>query len=373
MLRLALKNFIHLCHTNRLFSVISGLCLICAFTGFLFLQEKGYYKYLEYAKFYSETQLLYFSSAGKDEVLNLYTQLEADPALPSLAVATVSDGRVCGVYWDGESDQNVWYASYGRFFSAKEMLEGAIVALVGMGYIRQLAPEKIDNIWETGMEILGAQMKAVGNYFGVVSNYFGNDESPVSEELYEAEFIPDSITLPIKTFFDIGLTATRLRVVFSQPLTGEQIAYLGGLVETYSQVQSYTLPQPSNTQAAKNYADEVIKYIIVFVISFLSIVSVLLYWLKIEFTRYKIYMICGAKREAIVYLLSMNVALLITLTYACSCVITYVLTKITPPGMVQLLPLESYGVIYVGALIFALLAVNLRSLPIVLKSRILLK
>mgnify|MGYP000791555899 FL=1 len=59
MLRLAFAHFIRLCRLNISFFILSLVCLTCAFTSFLFIQEFGYYKYTEVLEREQELSLIH--------------------------------------------------------------------------------------------------------------------------------------------------------------------------------------------------------------------------------------------------------------------------------------------------------------------------
>ena len=115
------------------------------------------------------------------------------------------------------------------------------------------------------------------------------------------------------------------------------------------------------------------QYLLILVLSLLSIASVIMYWIKSEYRRYKIYIMCGARRSQVVFLLCMNIFYLVTFTFAVAHLLTFLLTILTPPGIVKTLPLQLYGVIYVGILAMMLLMVNVRSVSIIFSSKISLK
>jgi len=366
MFRQAIRNFIRLCQANKLFLTLSSLCLVCAFVSFLFLQERGYYMYKVNVEIQQETQLLYFAANDATIIENLYEKLANDPVLPKMGIVTVSDEKNAGVYWDRAWNEEVWYTPYGRFFSTEEMESGAKVALLGMSYIAQLTQGNIDAIWETGIDLIGTQFDAIGNYDDWAAN-------PIQEETYESEILPTSITIPLKTYFNIGLSATRFRGVFAQPLTSAQITHLDDLMQSFGNIRSFSLPKAYNANAVNSYINGIAPYALMIILSLLSIVSVILYWLRKEFARYQIYRICGAKGGQIAFFLSLNVALLVTITYAFACLAVLGLTMITPEGIVSPLPWQFHVVIYIGVLLFTLSAVNIRAIPIVFRENILPK
>lgn len=365
MLRLAFTNFLQLCHRNVSFLLLSFACLVCAFVSFLFLQERGYYMYTESVELNQKTRLLYVASENAETIKSLYTEISDSSALPKVKSATVSDGQYAGVYWDVRPNEETWYTPYGRFFSADEIKSGAKVALLATGFISRLAPESINTVWESGIEIAGTHFNAIGNYF---NNW---ETGAVPEDAYQTEPLPVSVAMPFKTYFDLGLAPTRFRCVFSQPLTNAQIALIRDLVRPMSSIDTLLLPQEHDTEAVNAYIGAIVPYTLVMVLSLLSIASIILYWLSREFERYKIYLICGAKGRQIAFMLSLNTALLVTAGYGSACFAMSQITVRLPEKLLSPLPWQFHIVLYFAALLFMLFTVNIKAIPIVFQKKML--
>lgn len=314
-----------------------------------------------------ETRTLYFTCGDLNTIKNLYAKLADDTGLPKIETATVSDDNYTGLHRDRDLKKEVLYTPYGRFFTAEEMDYGADVALLGTDFIKNLPRSKRDGIWETGIDINGKHFKAIGNYF------FDFPKDSITEDFYEFTAVQTTITIPLKTYFDTGLVPLRFRCVFSRSLSGAQITHLSGLLQSFSLIKSLSLPKPYEVGAVNSYISGIIPYIVVLILSLISAVSVMLYWLRKEFERYRIYLICGAKGRQIAYFILFNVAMLVTIAYVCAYLAVYGITKIAPHGIVSPLPWQFYILIYIGAMIFLQLAVNIRAIPIVFREKMLQK
>ncbi len=311
-------------------------------------------------------QVLSFKCNDTNTIKSLYEKFENDSIMPEMAIVTVSDEKYTGLYWLRNQNEEVLHTPYGRLFSAEEMDSGATVTLLGTHFFANLSPENIDTIWKTGIDINGTHFNAVGNYFF--------DSSMIGAEGgFEFEKVPTTIIIPLKTYFAIGLIPLRFRCEFSQPLTSTQIEHLSVLFKSFSNVQSLSLPNTNNARAVNNYFGGITVYAVVLLVSLLSIVSVILYWLRKEFSRYRIYLICGAKGRQIAYFISMNVALIVTVTYLCAYFAVFGITNITPPGMVSPSPWQFYVLIYFGVMIFIQSAVIIRAIPIIFREDMLKK
>lgn len=233
-----------------------------------------------------------------------------------------------------------------------------------MSYIRQLPKEQIDRIWEDGIRVNGEAFHPVGSY---------EDWEDYQEEDYQTEILPNPISIPIETFFELGIAANRLRAVFTRPLTNAQITSLDRLIRTFQSVELYLLPKTRNENALKKYAATTMQYAIILILSLISIASIVLYWLRKEFPRYKIYMIYGARSGQIVFFISTNVFLLVTLSYACACILIYMITHIIPDGLIAALPLGLYVLIYMLIMFFCLVVVNIKAAPYVFRNKMLIR
>lgn len=168
MFLLGLRNFIRLCRSNTVLSLISVLCLISAFFTFLFIMDRGYYSKVDNTGDESQ-KLLYFACDDEESLKRFCYEITDDPALPEPASVSVSGGLYTGLFWDTELVGYAYATPYGRFFSEEEMSSGGKVALLGIGYISSLPTDVIDALWETGIEIEHVHFDATGNY-----NYIGN-------------------------------------------------------------------------------------------------------------------------------------------------------------------------------------------------------
>lgn len=361
MIRHSFIDFFRFCRTNILFFVLSFLCLVCAFGSFLFILGKASYMYEVNSEMNQETRVLYFACNDKNTILKVYEKLESESELPKMAAVTVSDDIYTGLYWDGKSNEEFLHTPYGRLFSAQEMDSGATAALLGVCFFEGLSMTEIEDTWITGIDINGIQFNAIGNYF-FDSSFVG---------MSDFERVPTAITIPLKTYFDIGLVPLRFRCEFSDPLTSIQVKHLNDMLKPFSNIRSLSMPKSSNDRAVNNYLETITVYIAILLVSLISIVSVILYWLREEFARYRIYLICGAKGRQIAYFISMNVVLIVSITYFCAYLAVSGIMKITPPGFVSPSPWQLYIVIYISVMIFMLLAVIMRSVPIVFRENML--
>ena len=164
----------------------------------------------------------------------------------------------------------------------------------------------------------------------------------------------------------------KLRCVFAAPLTEEQIAKIDALLRTYADIHSVSLPTTGNYYAVAVYLNQVLPYTLIILLSLISTAAVLLHWLRREFVRYRIYLICGARRPQIV-------CLLVGRHRAARHGRVPVCRRAARAGhkgraggrAAAPAPWRFHAAIYAGMLLLALLAVNCKALPLLFRGRLL--
>ena len=244
-----------------------------------------------------------------------------------------------------------------------EMEAGAKAAILSTGYIGQLPFEEMDSLWESGIEVGGVPYKIVGNYY--------LETADVPEEVYRTEPLCAPIVIPLKTFWDGGFSASRFRCEFTAPVTAEQRALLANLLQRYDEIHSLSLPETSNRHTFVSYVGGMASSTLIVLMALVSCMNIVLYWLRREFERYRIYRICGAGRGQIVFLLLFQILFLITLAYLCAYGIARMLVSRMPAGIVLPLPGILYASIYLALLLFIGAVALIKAYPRVLRGRIL--
>ena len=329
----------------------------------LYIQQHAYSVYKDAVSTWKETKTLYFSCKDPAAVHHIAAELSDSPSLPKAAVISVSGGQYCGLYWDRSQKEDVWHTPYGRFFTMDEMEAGAKAAILSTGYIGQLPFEEMDSLWESGIEVGGVPYKIVGNYY--------LETADVPEEVYRTEPLCAPIVIPLKTFWDGGFSASRFRCEFTAPVTAEQRALLANLLQRYDEIHSLSLPETSNRHTFVSYVGGMASSTLIVLMALVSCMNIVLYWLRREFERYRIYRICGAGRGQIVFLLLFQILFLITLAYLCAYGIARMLVSRMPAGIVLPLPGILYAGIYLALLLFIGAVALIKAYPRVLRGRIL--
>ena len=365
ILRIAFRNFITACRAHAAFFYLSFICLISVLVSILYIQQHAYSVYKDAVSTRKETKTLYFSCKDPAAVHHIAAELSDSPSLPKAAVISVSGGQYCGLYWDRSQKEDVWHTPYGRFFTMDEMEAGAKVAILGTAYLGRLPFEEMDSIWESGIEIGGAPYKVVGNFL------FQWGDADVPEEASMDEPLCAPIVVPLKAFRDSGLSASRFRCEFAAPITPEQRGLLIDFLQSCDGISSISLPQTRNSRAASTFVGASASPTVIVVLALVSCMNILLYWLRHEFERYRIYRICGAGRGQIVFLLLFQILFLITLAYLCAYGIAGMLVSLMPAGIVLPLPEILYAGIYLALLLFIGAVALIKAYPRVLRGRIL--
>lgn len=199
----------------------------------------------------------------------------------------------------------------------------------------------------------------------------GENQSPA---YYESFALPTGVTIPLNTFFTMGLPAQRLRCVFSQPLSDGQAAHLSELVSSCEGIHDLTLPVPADTAKANafmRFLGLIAPYAVVILLSILNIANVLIHWLRFEFPRYTIYRICGASGGQIVFFLLFQVFLLVSVCYPCAYALE-ALVRVTGPmaGYLSVLPGITYVMVFWALLLLTQIFVLVRALPLIFSGKL---
>lgn len=363
MLHIVLRSFWGLCRRSISYFVLTLTCLICIFVSLLFLQERGYYSYIESISTHADGQLLYFACDDGETLNKIYEELFLNSAIPSIEVVTVSNGQYAGVFWNREVNDIVWYTPYGHFFTQNDMDSGNNVALLATSYIERLSPEKVDSIWDDGIEINGIFFKAIGNYFFELANN-------IPEEVYQSEVLSASVTLPLKTFLYLGMKATRFRCVFAEALNEIQVENVRNIVQQYGNVYNVILPSANHRKAIDSFINSVVPSSLIVILAMISLVDVIVNWIKKDHERYKAYLLCGAKETQITGFILINVAILTTISYIGASIITSIITNFTPREILLPLPLLFQIIVYLGILFITLIIALIKSYRFVFSRQI---
>lgn len=363
MLRLSVRNYLKLSKNYKSLFALTFLCLICAFVCFLLLEEKGYCAYLEEIKINAETQLLFVSAEDDKAIGEIYKAISSNRQLPEVGIATISNDQCSGVYWNREFDENIWYIPGGRFFSDEEIRSEADVALVSMGYLSGMKTDQINKIWDEGILIDGHHFDVIGNYNLWIYDIEADNSN------YAALFLPTLTAVPIQTFLDLDMKAFFLRLIFSRSLTRNEINMVQDLMDNTSGIHSYILPKHENHIAYSRFFSASGSYTLILAMSLISIISIIMYWTNGEIRRYRIYILCGAKRSHIIFLMSMTTFLLATSSYAVSVALTLLLSSWIAEGILAVLPFSRYMVIYIGIAVFLVFMVNVKAIPVLYSNK----
>lgn len=363
MLFHSVKLFIKQCKLNLRFTILATICLISSFFSLIFLLERGYYQYIVDVDTEQETKVLYITSTDEDVIKEIYDRIVGDLRLPRLEKATASGNLYSGVFWDVGKAGNVYHTPYGRFFDENEILTNARVALVGTGYLSLFSHDEIDSVWRDGIKINDISFNVIGTY-----NYNWGDGSNIPSDAFCFSPIPNAVTIPINTFFEAGLTATKLRFVFSEPLNADQRIYLMNFLNSYSGLQDLVIPKTeemNRTSMLTRMIENVAPFAAIVFLSVVNITSIIIYWLHMEFARLQIYRICGSSSGTIAFIIAVQVSLLVIIGFICSCVTQQLLRFFSPDGVISSMPISVYLIILIGQLAAMLLLVLIRAMRLI--------
>ena len=366
MLTVAVRSFIRLCRNHKTLFFITFLSMVCAMAGFLVCQERAYYLATQSANDLT-TLAFSFACEDSDALMQAYERLIVSPDLPPIRNLTLSNGTYAGVHWDFDLNDGVYYTPYGRFFTEQEMKEGSDVALLGTGAIARLSAQQIDRVWETPFDIGGETMMSIGSYHMLM--FHGN----ISVDEMRFSAFTAAVSIPLKTFLRLGLNATFLRCEFSEPLTETQVDALRQLVSGTAGAYAPSYPLSGREFWTKSYLSNSSGNTVIMVLAILTMIQVLLHWLRSEFERYRIYLICGAKRSHIAGLLSLQIVFLVTLSYFAAWAAAIPFNAAVSSETMRSLPVPFIAVFYVLLLLLVLAAVHVKAARLIWRGKLLEK
>lgn len=301
MFFVAVRSFLKLCRYRKAFAILSGLSLAITALSFLVLVEKGLYNYQ-----YSLSQEYVFAeSAVSEDIISIYNDIISSKSLPEIVSISLIDEQCTGI--SCEASQFQMFIPYGRLFSQDEMEEGRNVALLSLEYIRNLPQEKADHIWDEGIEIDETHFDAVGGYTDI-ARYF-----PLSELAFDFP-MPTFVAMPAKTYLASGREPVMLNCHFADILSKEQQNMLSQMISSYESVDNYYIP--GTRESIKSSLLKVLStYSAILLMSLVAVVLIIIYWFRSERERYRVYMVCGAKKRHIIFFCTINILLLSLISY----------------------------------------------------------
>jgi hypothetical protein len=355
MLCCAARNFFKLCRYHRTFAILSVLSLAVTALSFTVLVEKGLYTYQQSL----EQEYLYVKSEDSNDLVSLYQEITNCEDLPSILSISLFDEQYTGIEYD--TDQFQLYTAYGRLFTKEEMQQGAQVALLSIEYVRNLPKDKINTIWQDGIDVADGHCTAVGGYTDL-ARYFS------VEELATDTPVPTLVTLPLKTYLSLGCQPTMLNCHFSSLLTSQQISTLEQLMVSHTGIEQYNIPGTNHTGIG-SFVESLSIYTAILLMSMAAVTLIVSYWFRSESKRYLVYLTCGAKKRHIVLFSTVNMLLLNIIADVVAAALLALVNLHFTGVMLSILPAAWYAWVGVGLLAFCWVAVMLRSVPLMLRYR----
>lgn len=336
--------------------------------AFLLVQEVTYHRALSLAE--SPTTLMFSFACKDDETLwEAYEMLSSSDNLPDIRVLTLANEDYAGVYWDFEYNKETYYTPYGRFFTEKEISDGENVVLLSTNMIYWLIAEQNDksSIWENPVNIEGVNMTPVGSY-----NSMGLAGSKVDEGMLVNSAFAAYITMPLGTYLRLGLKPKALYCEFASPLTKSQVNLLKEFASSLKGAERLNLPISGSEAVIRSYTNQGAN-ILTIMLGLLIMIQVLIHWMRSEFERFRIWLICGAKRKHILFQMFLEVFLLVTLSFLFTCGINAIVLRLMPGTVITALPLLLTAVIYAFFLLFVFAAIYIQSASMIYRNKLLEK
>ncbi len=367
MIKQTLRSFVQLCRNHKALSFITVISIICTMTAFLFIQENTYHDALSVTED-ATTRQLSLSCEDGTVLWETYEKLRSSDEFPDISVLTLANVDYAGVYWNFESNEETYYTPYGRFFTEQEMNDGENVILLGTSMINRMLKEQVNknDIWENPININGKNLTPIGSYHSLG---FPGSTKVNESGLAKSAFVAYT-TMPLNTFRRLGLQPIALYCKFALPLTEAQLTLLHEYVNSLNGVEIVYSSISGQEAVIKAYMNQWLNAAII-LLGLLITIQVLIHWLRSEFERFRIWLICGAKKKHILFRIFLEVFLVITIAFLFACGINAVALTLMPDTVITALPPLLTAVVYTLFLVFVLIAVLIRSFPIIYRDRLL--
>ena len=330
-----------------MYFLITALCMTCVFTSVLFLQGRGYREYINSLSAKNDSQTLFVSCKNSAHIEQLYSDIISDPSIPSPEIVSLSNSGYAGLYWTDEASQDLWYIPYGRLFTIEEINTGAHVALLGTSFIGSLPLEERETVWRNGIFIGNEHFQALGNFY---FEWLDNVPDWVSHD----QAFSAAIIIPLQSFLNCGMEATRLHYTFSRLISQSELEHLNSLINQYDDLTNFSLPPANNKKAVSVYFQTVSVSSIILLLGIISLVDIIVNWSKQERSRYKSYFICGAHSQQVIFILLFNMVMLVSISLSLALIFIMIITYITPIEIIIPLSVSQVILTYIVLLLITL-------------------
>lgn len=289
--------------TGSFLLIVFGLFL--TIFGFYFILSRGFYVY-EYEAVYnneSKTLILKMNDENDSKVAeNLFTFLtNKSPEFPVVnqIKAYNSYNEIVGQYlYEMEHS----YIPYGRYFTEEEQFDGSNVVILSESFVNQLDSNSISSL--IGNEISignnpGKLYLAIGRYN---TTFFG-DEMDSKE-----------VIIPFFTYIKNGYALSEVEIIFSDKLTETELFYLEDFFSEYKGIEISKYPAKLEYSAIISFLYTILHHSVVLVICLITLLTLIGYWIRINYKKFYIYYICGSTKGFIMKAILLNVSYIWTVS-----------------------------------------------------------
>lgn len=292
MLKLSIKMFqtLYRQKTGSFFLILIGMFV--SILGIMFVYSRGRMVYETEAGYNCETSTVKINAdTDVNTALKLYSLLLDDKNLPVIHQLTAFDTETStvGHYNNGNLRLTI---PYGRYFTSQELSNGKVV-LLSDAYLGQAETSFIVNM--LGNTII---LESQDDRYTVIGRY---NSTLFGDKLYSHEVI-----IPLHTYIESGFPLDNLEIIYTTAPTEEQINYLESTFKNLNIHYSLELPKNIELQALRSLVKETLSHFIVLLISYVTLLNLLRYWIKSNLRKFYIYYMCGCSSSKLVVLLLAN-------------------------------------------------------------------
>ena len=150
-------------------------------------------------------------------------------------------------------------------------------------------------------KIYGKEVRIDGNAFTIIGSYLGR---------YNYDFAESSVMIPLLTYIELGYPLQYLDIVFQTSLSTDEETFLYQLLSANNCVEQIEMPDKLESKNLENMFSNLGKHILLFCIFLVGLLNLLNFWLKSNWRRFQIYIICGSTNRFVLFIIFVNTLLL---------------------------------------------------------------
>jgi len=291
MLRLSLRNFGSLIirHTLSFILIISGLLTTCF--GLLFIFGREYSEFIDWNSFSAVSGIMKVSikqDASTREVQDLLRFFIDDGGenFPEASCLTTTDNSKQLIVAEYNLHEPKYWLMSGEYLDQGAKKE----VLLSEGYMKGLSSDFLHEIYGKEIKIDNISFTIIGSY----SCYYNYDNNG------------GGVIIPLWTYVNLGYPIQYLDIFFPDSFSSDEESYIVQKLSENRMVERIDMPDKVDAKYFSKMFSTVVKHFLLLSVSLVTLLNLLRYWLKRSWSRFRVYIICGATNNKIMFVIIFN-------------------------------------------------------------------